>query len=497
LIYVFTDTFIPKFVLKSITGQNTDTYQKIKSLKTSNNWSKRDNIMTNVPFNNLEVCQNIIKAIDEMGLKNMTKVQARAIPQLLCGRDMMGAAQTGSGKTLAFLIPAVEHLCRAKFIPINGMGALIITPTRELSLQIYAVAKDLMRYHDHSKGIVIGGTNRYTELEKLNKGINLLVSTPGRLLDHLQHTKHFLYINLAFLTIDEADRIVEIGFYEEMRKIFEILPKDKQTSLFSATQTSKIRTLAQGCFKHKPIYLGVDDHRETSTRESLKQGYCICKGDKRFLTLYTLLKKILTKKVIVFFSSCNSVKFHSELLNYINVPVKEIHGKHKQQKRTATFFDFFQADKGILLSTDVASRGLDIPEVDWIIQYDPPDDPKDYIHRVGRTARGHDKDGMAILMLMPEEIGFLKYLRAAKVPLVEYAIPLKKSKEIQRQFEKLIERNFYLYNSSKEAYRSYLLAYKSHQLKEVFQAHTLDITSISKSFGFSVPPRVNLNLERK
>ena len=203
------------------------------------------------------------------------------------------------------------------------------------------------------------------------------------------------------------------------------------------------------------------------------------------------------KKIMVFFSSCNSVKFHAELLNYVDIPVKDIHGNQKQTKRTATFFEFCEAKQGILLCTDVAARGLDIPAVDWIIQFDPPDDPKEYIHRVGRTARGTKGKGKALLFLLPEEIGFLRYLRKAKVPLNEYEYPKSKISNVQGQLEKLIEKNYYLRQSAKAAYRSYLLAYNSHHLKDVYNVHALDLALAARSFGFAVPPKVSMNLESK
>ncbi|GMG39173.1 unnamed protein product [[Candida] boidinii] len=170
----------------------------------------------------------------------MTEVQARTIPPLLAGKDVLGAAKTGSGKTLAFLIPAIEILYSLKYKPRNGTGAIVITPTRELALQIFGVARELMANHSQTLAIVIGGANRRAEAEKLAKGVNLLIATPGRLLDHLQNTKGFIFKNLKTLIIDEADRILEIGFEEEMKQIVKILPNEKrQTMLFSATQTTK------------------------------------------------------------------------------------------------------------------------------------------------------------------------------------------------------------------------------------------------------------------
>ena len=191
------------------------------------------------------------------------------------------------------------------------------------------------------------------------------------------------------------------------------------------------------------------------------------------------------------------MKFHSELLNYIDIEVMDIHGKQKQQKRTTTFFQFCKLKSGILLCTDVAARGLDIPAVDWIVQYDPPDDPKEYIHRVGRTARGTNTQGRALLFLLPEELKFLKYLRLAKVDLQEYEFPANKVANIGTQLSMLIEKNYYLNKSAKDAYRSYLMSYASHSRKDIFNVHELDLQGVGKAFGFSVPPRVDLDFSAK
>jgi ATP-dependent RNA helicase DDX18/HAS1 len=202
--------------------------------------------------------------------------------------------------------------------------------------------------------------------------------------------------------------------------------------LFSATQTTKVTDLARISLRPGPLYINVDEQKDASTVDMLEQGYVVCESDRRFMLLFTFLKRNLKKKVIVFFSSCNSVKYHAELLNYIDVPVLDLHGKQKQQKRTNTFFEFCNAPSGILLCTDVAARGLDIPKVDWIIQFDPPDDPRDYIHRVGRTARA-GKAGKSLLFLLPSELGFLRFLKVAKVPLNEYQFPQKKIADVQKQ----------------------------------------------------------------
>jgi ATP-dependent RNA helicase DDX18/HAS1 len=282
-----------------------------------------------------------------------------------------------------------------------------------------------------------------------------------------------------------------------MQQILRLLPKKRQTMLFSATQTKKVDDLVQMALHKEPLFVGVHEESDMATVEGLQQGYVVCPSEKRFLILFTFLKKNRNKKVMVFLSSCNSVKFHHELLNYIDLPVSCIHGKQKQQKRTTTFFSFCQAKEGILLCTDVAARGLDIPQVDWIVQYDPPDDPREYIHRVGRTARGEGGSGHALLILRPEELGFLRYLKHAKVPLNEFEFSWAKIANIQLQMEKLIEQNYYLNKSAKEAYKCYVRAYDSHSLKEIFDVNTLDLVAVAKSFGFSAPPYVDLPVSHK
>jgi ATP-dependent RNA helicase DDX18/HAS1 len=396
-------------------------------------------------FSDLNLSEKTMKAIEDMKFENMTEIQQRGIPPLLAGRDVLGAAKTGSGKTLAFLIPAVEMLSALRFKPRNGTGVIVVSPTRELALQIFGVARELMVHHSQTYGIVIGGANRRAEAEKLTKGVNLLIATPGRLLDHLQNTQGFVFKNVKALVIDEADRILEVGFEDEMRQIVKVLPKeDRQTMLFSATQTTKVEDLARISLRPGPLYINVDHQKEHSTVAGLEQGYVICDSDKRFLLLFSFLKRNLKKKIIVFFSSCNCVKYHAELLNYIDLPVLDLHGKQKQQKRTNTFFEFCNAKQGTLICTDVAARGLDIPAVDWIVQFDPPDDPRDYIHRVGRTARGSNGKGRSLMFLQPSEVGFLSQLKEARVPVVEFEFPAKKIVNVQSQLERLIGQNYYL-----------------------------------------------------
>lgn len=461
--------------------------------------SRNEGILSDELFANLPICDETKGALEKLGFVRMTQIQAKSIPEILAGKDLVGAAKTGSGKTLSFLIPIVELLHGVQFTRKQGTGAIVISPTRELSLQIYGVLRDLMEYSrlPQTHGLIIGGANRKAEADKLTKGVNILVCTPGRLLDHLANTRGFNFQRLLMLVIDEADRILEIGFEEDMHHIIKMLPKERQTVLFSATQTRKVEDLARLSIKDTPVYVGVHDDAAVATVDSLQQGYVICPADKRFMLLYTFLKKNMKKKIMVFFSSCNSVKFHAELLNYIDIEVLDIHGNQKQQKRTTTFFQFCKQTTGILLCTDVAARGLDIPAVDWIVQYDPPDDPREYIHRVGRTARGTNTIGRALIFLLPEEARFLKYLKESKVVLQEFEFPMNKVANISSQMIALIEKNYYLHRSAKDAFRSYLLSYASHSHKDIFNVHEIDLQGLGQAFGFSVPPRVDINFSAR
>ena len=457
-----------------------------------------DGFFSQTKFEDLNINDNLKQGLADKGFKTLTEIQDKAIPALLEGRDVLGKARTGSGKTLAFLLPCLESLYQNRFSHRNGTGAIVISPTRELASQIYDVLKSVSVHLTQTHTLVIGGANRKQEALKLSKGANVVVATPGRLLDHLNNTKGFIYSNLIHLVIDEADRILQIGFEEDMNQILKLTNHRKRTCLFSATLPSKVENLARLSLR-SPIMVearGSDDSGPlgaAATVAGLKQGYVVCPADERFKLLFTFLKKNKNKKVMVFFSSCNSVKFHDELLNYIDVDVMSIHGQKKQSARSSTFYQFCQAESGILLCTDVAARGLDIPKVDWIVQYDAPDDPREYIHRVGRTARGENGKGEALLFLLPEELGFLRYLRQQHIPLVEYQFPASKICNIQAQLEKLIESNYHLHKGSREAYRTYLYAYAAHAMKDCFDVSTLDLEKVAKSFGFPAPPKIDLS----
>jgi ATP-dependent RNA helicase DDX18/HAS1 len=318
-------------------------------------------------FTELGLSEKTITALKDLNFETATEIQAKCIPLILEGNDIIGSAKTGSGKSLTFLIPAIEKMKEDD--KKETAKVLILTPTRELALQLFTLTKDLLGNYDSTCALIMGGANRKVEAEKLKKGVSIIIATPGRLLDHMNNTKGFIYNYINLLIIDEADAILKNGFEKEIKDIISLLPKNRQSLLFSATISPKVEDIIRLSMK-EPIYLGIKSSEATVS--SLQQGYVTVSPDKKFLLLYTFIRKNIDKKIMVFFSSCRAVEFFSYLLNYVDVPVKSIHGGHKQQKRSTTYLEFLNSDKGILLCTDVAQRGLDFPDVDWIIQYDPP-----------------------------------------------------------------------------------------------------------------------------
>ncbi|KAJ0177835.1 hypothetical protein K1T71_006708 [Dendrolimus kikuchii] len=437
-----------------------------------------------------KIDSRIIKALNTIGIFKPTQIQIEVLPHLLLQKDLIGAAKTGSGKTLAFLIPVIDNLLKIGFSKKQGTGCIILSPTRELALQTHEVLKKLLLQIDLSHCLVVGGEKKVKDVLKLQKGVNIVVSTPGRLLDHLKSTKKFKCNNLQCLVVDEADKLLEAGFEKHLTGIIHLLPKNRQTVLFSATIDQNVKNLARLALRTNPVVISVIDEN-ISTVTGLQQGYCICPVEKRLLWLYKILKKTKRMKAMIFFSSCKSVDFHYTFFKvHCKAPVLSIHGQQSQARRKEAYHNFVEAQNGALLCTDVAARGLDIPKVDWIVQYDPPIDLKEYIHRVGRTARGLNTKGNAVILLRPEEEQFVMFLQKEKVYLDKYAFD-DSTAEVQDMLEELISSNGVMKILARKAYLSFLRCYAKHPLKKIFNIKTLNLKAAAKTFGFSEQPDVD------
>jgi ATP-dependent RNA helicase DDX10/DBP4 len=441
-------------------------------------------------FAHLPISQATKGALRECRFKEMTAIQRATLPHALCGRDVLGAAKTGSGKTLAYVIPLVEALWRKKWGRQDGVGALIISPTRELAIQIFQCLTKVGARHTMSAGLLIGGKDVQEEANRVNK-MNILVCTPGRLLQHMDETPLFDCVSLQVLVLDEADRMLDLGFSKTLNAILANLPKERQTLLFSATQTKSVKDLARLGLKD-PEYLSVHAESVHSTPPKLQQMVTTCALEKKIEVLWSFIRTHLTAKTLVFFSSCKQVKFVYEIFKRMRpgVPLQCIHGRLKQARRQGVFYQFCNAKEIVLFATDVASRGLDFPAVDWVVQADCPEDVPTYIHRVGRTAR-YTAAGKGLLMLTPGESHFMKELEEAKVPLKPIKInPKKQSSRIQSSMQGLLSKDSDLKYLSQRAVVCYLRSVYLQKNKKVFDIKSIDIDAFSFSMGLPNAPRL-------
>ena len=461
---------------------------------------KYDNIeLKNVKtFEDLPLSGATQKALKEEGFSEPTDIQKESIVLALRGLDVLGSAKTGSGKTLAFVIPLLERLWRLKWSRVDGLGALIITPTRELAYQIFETIRKVGKNHEFSAGLVIGGKDLHFETKRLST-CNIIVCTPGRILQHMDENPQFDASSLALLILDEADRCLDMGFSHTMNAIIENLPKPdstgtdgRQTLLFSATQTRSVKDLARLSLEN-PVYVSVHEKATVPTPENLlSQNYMVCELSEKLNILWSFLKSHRRKKVLVFMQSCKQVKYVNELFRKLRhgACISALYGTLHQLKRMAIYEEFCKNDQAVLFATDIAARGLDFPSVDWVIQLDCPEDATTYLHRVGRTAR-HSSVGNSLLILLPsEENGMLQQLRAHKVPVEKIEPNPKKIVTIQRKIEAYLAQDNELKQSASRAYVAYLKSTYLLKNKAVFDVFALNNASFASSLGLAIPPRV-------
>ncbi|KAF5102099.1 hypothetical protein D0Z00_000559 [Geotrichum galactomycetum] len=441
-------------------------------------------------FSQLPLSDNTKDGLQQSHFIKTTDIQLKTILPALKGRDILGAARTGSGKTLAFLVPVLEVLHRKKWTQLDGLGALIISPTRELAIQIFEVLRKIGRPHGFSAGLVMGGKDVKTEAERLGK-LNILIGTPGRILQHMDQTAEFDASNLQVLVLDEADRILDMGFKKELDAIVENLPVQRQTWLFSATQTKTVSDLARLSLKN-PEYISVDEESSTSTPKTLEQFYITTPLPDKLSTLYSFIKTHLKAKVLVFFSSSKQVRYVYETFRTMQpgITLIQLHGKQKQAARIDAVSKFSTSRHCCLFATDVVARGIDFPTVDWVVQVDAPEDPATYIHRVGRTAR-FGKKGTALLFLTPkEEPGMVNNLESRKIPIKKLTIRENKRKQIQDKLQALCFKNPELKFLAHKAFQSYTKSIYLQKDKSVFNVDDLPLEEFAASLGLMGAPKI-------
>lgn len=356
-------------------------------------------------FESLGLRAEIVRAVHEKGYDAPTPIQQQAIPVILTGKDLMGGAQTGTGKTAGFTLPLLQRLLndRQSGKSHTPIRALVLTPTRELASQVHESVETYSKFLPLSSTVVFGGVNINPQKQKLKKGVDILVATPGRLLDHAsQRTVHLS--NVEILVLDEADRMLDMGFIHDIKKVLALLPKQKQTLLFSATFSSEIKKLANNLLNN-PVQIQVAK-QNTTTDQVTQIVHPVDKKKKRELLSFLIGSKNW-HQVLVFNRTKHGANRLAEQLNKDGITASAIHGNKSQGARTRALADFKSGKIRVLVATDIAARGLDIKQLPHVVNYELPNVAEDYVHRIGRTGRaGHE--GEAMSLVCSEELKLLQ-----------------------------------------------------------------------------------------
>ncbi|KAH0481545.1 MAG: uncharacterized protein KVP18_001527 [Porospora cf. gigantea A] len=456
-----------------------------------------DGRLTGFKFADLPLSKKTSSALMEACFEFMSPVQRHSVPLLLRGCDVLVEACTGSGKTLAFVVPALELLYREKWTNEDGVGVIMIAPTRELALQIFGVLRKVGKGHDFGCGCLIGGKKMEEEL-KFTATLNVVVVTPGRLQQHLDQNPQFNVDGLRMLVLDEADRLVDMGFLPTIKNILQQLPSSssRQNVLFSATLQSSVHQLA--CFKmQKPKRVVIENAHVTP--QNLKELCMVVDVHHKLDMAYSFLKTHKGKKSILFVSTCKQVRFLSLVLQKL-LPTHKVlmlHGKQKLTARVVTAAEFTaKTDNVVLVSTDLAARGVDFPKVDWVIQVDCPSDVDTYIHRVGRTARMVSK-GNSLLLLLPGELPFLDRLLKRGVEVKKMGASSSKTLSVKARVQSLLAQSTDVKAAAVRAFKATFRAYDRMPDKSVFQMENLiqRQSEWCESIGLQSVPEVRIGTQ--
>ncbi len=365
-------------------------------------------------FNELKIQKNILKALREAGYEKPTPIQQEAIPPVLAGRDLLGCAQTGTGKTCAFSVPIIQRLCREEGKP-GVVRALILTPTRELALQIYENICQYARYMPCTAAVIFGGVSQVPQVEAIQRGADILIATPGRLWDLMG--QNIVKLNkVECFVLDEADRMLDMGFFPDVKRIIKYLPAKRQTLLFSATIPQEIAALADSLLKN-PVRISVTPSAKPVEKIEQKV-FLVEKAEKREL-LADIIRQRNVHQTLVFTRTKHGADRVARDLNRAGIKAKSIHGDKSQNQRQRALNEFKECKIAVLVATDIAARGIDINELPLVINFELPNIPETYVHRIGRTGRA-GQEGTAISFCDKSERPYLadiEKLIGKRIPL--------------------------------------------------------------------------------
>ena len=354
-------------------------------------------------FNSLGLSDALLKAISKKGYSTPSPIQQKAIPPILEGKDVLASAQTGTGKTAGFTLPILQILSQEKHLSHRPIRALILTPTRELAAQILANIKEYSEFVDLRSAVIFGGVNQNPQVAQLRQGIDILVATPGRLID-LQNQGLVSLSKVEILVLDEADRMLDMGFLRDIERIMKVLPPKKQNLLFSATFSKDIKNLAMGILHH-PVQ--VEATPENTTVDAIIQKVYPCAKEKKTELIIKLITEGNWKQILVFTRTKQGANKLTESMIGAGIKAAAIHGNKGQGARTKALAGFKDGSLTALVATDIAARGLDIPLLPHVVNFELPNIPEDYVHRIGRTGRA-GASGEAISLFSPDETVFLR-----------------------------------------------------------------------------------------
>lgn len=355
-------------------------------------------------FEELGICRQLAEAAAGLNWKTPSSIQVQAVPHLLQDRDVIGLAQTGSGKTGAFALPILEGLLKKP----QALYAMVLSPTRELAIQIAEQFEALGSGIGVKCAVLVGGIDMMAQAIALGRRPHVIVGTPGRVVDHLSNTKGFNLKLLKHLVLDEADRLLNMDFEQEIDQILKAIPKERRTQLFSATMTTKVAKLQRACLMD-PVKVEVA--QKYSTVDTLRQQYFFVPAKYKDCYLAYYLTELAGATFMIFTRTCDNTRKMALMLRNLGFDAIPIHGQMAQPKRIGALNKFKAGERSILVATDVASRGLDIPAVDCVINYDVPTNSKDYIHRVGRTARA-GRSGRSLTMVTQYDVELFQKIEA-------------------------------------------------------------------------------------
>ncbi|AAZ11538.1 ATP-dependent DEAD/H RNA helicase, putative [Trypanosoma brucei brucei TREU927] len=448
-------------------------------------------------FDQLPLSQRTQLGLERGGYKLLTPIQSDALHLALAGYDVLGAARTGSGKTLCFIVPLLELLYVEQWEAEMGIGALVLSPTRELALQIFKVLQLVGYKHVMSAALLTGGRDVNEERKRVS-AISIIVGTPGRVLHHLEDDDSLVTDNLQMLVMDEADRLLDMGFREVLSGILKQLPTQRQTLMFSATQTTDVQMLGQMSLRNQR-YVSAHAECAAPTPSTLCQNFVVVELHRKLDVLLLFLKRHPNDKFVVFVSTCNQVRYmylaFAKILKKMHLPCMCLTSKMKQFRREEVFLTFCRCKNAVLFCTDVAARGLDFPLIHWSVQFDCPDSAQTYIHRAGRTARAGAR-GVSLLFLTPREVPMLSFLAHKHIPLREIAVRPQMLRESKEIFVALVVQG--LKYEAQKAFIAYLRSVYFAANKLVFDVKSIDVAPFAHSLGLmKVPDMSELgNLQR-